>query len=140
MSPGSRDSSLETGNELIDRQHRDLMTLIDELTEAQADSQVSVLRALDRLMDFVLFHFQAEEDLMTQVGYPASLAREMTEQHVVLKSMARQRVVAYREAGTLDVASLQTFLEQLLKAHELTTDRLLADWIREKARPSVKDA
>jgi hemerythrin len=129
MNRSGWDHSLDTGNELIDGQHRELMWMIGQL--AEAESRNEVLRALGRVVDFTLFHFQTEEDLMVQVGYPADLTKRMVEQHQILKSAALQHVLAFRRAETTTVLPAQAFLENLLKSHELIADRALADWIRE---------
>jgi hemerythrin len=124
------DESLDTGNELIDRQHRELIRFVEELSGAEVESNDEVLRVLDKVMDFTLYHFHAEEDLMTQVGYPASAAQDMVDQHQEFKAYARLRVLEFRQGEMVSVLPLQRFIEQFLKIHEFGMDRLLADWIR----------
>lgn len=130
MAMDSWDASLETGNELIDRQHRELIGFVDELKSLAEESKSDILVMLERLMDFAVTHFHAEESLMAQVDYPADATVEMTKQHNEFKSYARLRVLEYRRDGRLSILPLAEFVEEFLKGHEFGLDRLLADWIR----------
>jgi len=130
MVTSSWDASLETGNELIDGQHRGLILFLDELQAMVGGSDSEVLRSLDKVMDFTLTHFHAEEDLMERVGYPPVPTRQMVDQHQEFKSYARLRVIEFRRDEMLSVAPLAAFIEDFLKVHEFGMDRLLADWIR----------
>ena len=127
------DTSLETGNELIDRQHREIGVLVDQLTGAQIESHQEVLRVLDKVIEFTLEHFVAEEMLMARVNYPVGLTREMTEQHDSFKSYMRLRVLEFRKAEPTPIAPLQAFLGDWLRSHESGLDRKLAEWIRRQA-------
>ena len=140
MTGSSWDESLATGNELIDRQHRELVALADELKDVQDAAEAEVLRVLDKVMYSTLDHFYSEEDLMTQVGYPPIPTQQMVEQHQEFKSYARLRVLEFRTGVMLSVLPLQAFLGELLKVHEFGMDRLLADWIREQNGPSASGA
>jgi hemerythrin len=131
MTEAAWDASLETGNELIDSQHRELNAFVNELREAGINSDDDYLQVLDKVMDFALFHFDAEEKLMTEVGYPPDLTQEMVEQHKEFKSYARQCVLDFHRGDMRSVEHLQTFAENFLKAHEVGEDKKLADWIRD---------
>jgi len=136
----SWDESLETGNELIDRQHREVVDLLDELRAAEAAPETEVLRVLDKMMEFTLFHFAAEEKLMTQVGYPADPSVEMVQQHREFTDYARLRVLEFRRGEMACVLPLHAFLDEWLKIHEFGMDRLLADWIRARSSTPAIEA
>lgn len=140
MTVSTWDESLETGNELIDRQHRELIAFLDELQEVAADSESDVLRMLDKVMDFTIYHFHSEEELMALVKYPAVPTRLMTEQHQEFKSYARLRVLEFRAGDMVSVQPLASFIEEFLKVHEFGMDRLLADWIREHNEAPADEA
>ncbi len=127
------DASFETGNELIDRQHRQILELVDQLTEAELESHDEVLRALDAVMDFTLDHFHAEENVMRQVQYPAEPTKEMVDEHDEFKSYARLRVLEFRKGEWTAVKPLQDFLADWLTTHEFGLDLLLVNWIRAQA-------
>jgi hemerythrin len=132
MTVSSWDESLETGNKLIDDQHRDLIGLVDELKGVAAGPEAEILRALDKVMEFTLTHFIAEEDLMKQVGYPPFPSEVMVQQHMAFTSYARHRVLEFRKGKMVSVLPLQAYLEEFLKWHEFGLDRMLADWIRDQ--------
>jgi len=137
---GSWDPSLETGNALIDRQHRELIALVDQLAVAENESRDEVLRVLDHVMEYTLFHFVAEEDLMVRVDYPAVPQKQMIDQHQEFKSYGRLRVLEFRTGELASVLPLKAFLDEWLKGHEFGLDRLLADWIREQGKTSSERA
>ena len=135
--PINWDPSYETGHVDIDRQHRQLLELVDSLRPSQgAPTRHVILGVLDHVMDFTISHFLMEEDLMRQVDYPAPASEEMIRQHREFTSDARQRVLEFRSGELVSVLPLRTFLADWLKVHELGQDKLLADFIREQAKAS----
>jgi hemerythrin-like metal-binding protein len=130
MAESSWDESLATGNETIDRQHRHLIDLLDDLKEAEGRTESDVLRALDEVISQTFVHFHSEEDLMGEVGYPPAPTKQMIDQHSEFKAYARLRVLEFRSGVMLSVLPLQTYLAEFLKVHEFGVDRALADWIR----------
>ena len=75
--------SLITGNELIDTQHRELIERVNKLTEdcAAGKEKNSAIRTLDFLMDYVDFHFSAEEKLQEENSYPLLDAHKKQHEH-----------------------------------------------------------
>jgi hemerythrin len=65
------DRSLETGNEQIDAQHRELFARLDALGEATREHRgpEELGRLLGFLADYVDTHFEDEEALMARSGY-----------------------------------------------------------------------
>jgi hemerythrin len=68
------DSALETGNELIDAQHRSLFALANALALAAEHSFEgdAVADAVYGLAGYVVEHFHDEEELMDSIGYPGT--------------------------------------------------------------------
>ena len=130
------DEAFETGHGEIDRQHRDLLALVDDLESAQEDSPDTVLRVLQHVMDFTHTHFLMEALLMVEVRYPSPACEEMIAQHSEFTSYARLRVLEFRKGAPVSVLPLQAFLAEWLTLHEFGLDRLLADFIRERAQES----
>ncbi|MBI5231076.1 MAG: hemerythrin domain-containing protein [Coriobacteriales bacterium] len=125
------DPSMETGHEEIDRQHREIIGLIDELRVVeQADEVPAIAGALVHVMDLTVVHFRMEEDLMGEVDYPAHLQREMIDQHDEFKSYARLRVIEFSAANSTAIEPLGSFIRTWLVGHEFGLDRKLVDWIR----------
>ena len=124
------DESLATGNEFIDRQHREVAHLIDMLRASHLSTPEAGFRALEDLMAFVVTHFIAEEHLMRQVGYPEASMNEMVRDHAWFTDHARLRVLEFRMGNEANLLTLAAHLHDWLAVHEFGTDRLLADWIR----------
>lgn len=133
------DEALATGHSEIDRQHRELLVLVNELGSAKADSLNALLRVLDHLMDFAQTHFLMEERLMVEVGYPAPAQEQMIEQHSYFTSEVRLRVLEFRRGALVGVLPLQTFLVEWLAQHEMGSDRSLAEFVRDNS-PSAAES
>ena len=127
----------ETGHAEIDRQHRELLALVDDLESAEEESAETLLRVLQHVMDFTHTHFLMEEVLMVEVHYPSPAREEMIAQHAEFTSYARLRVMEFRKGALVSVLPLQAFLAEWLTCHEFGLDRLLADFVRQQARGSA---
>lgn len=133
--PIAWDSSYETGHKVIDAQHRALLAVVNELESSdgqQRDSRDVILGVLSHIMDLSLSHFAMEEDLMTLVDYPADPTAEMILQHREFTFHARRRVLEFRRGEMLSVLPLQESLADWLVGHEVGSDKLLAEYIRER--------
>ena len=63
--------SLNTGVDLLDRQHKDLLATVAELRRLGGrGSLLKSAQIMDALRVYVTVHFATEEDLMRQYGYP----------------------------------------------------------------------
>ena len=131
------EEAFETGHAEIDRQHRELLALVDDLESAEEESSGALLLVLQHVMDFTHTHFLMEEVLMVEVGYPSPAREQMIRQHAEFTSYARLRVMEFRKGALVSVLPLQAFLAEWLTRHEFGLDRLLADFIRQKARESA---
>jgi len=124
------DASLETGHDLVDRQHRELFSIFNEVAEAPGpDSDKAEL--LVRLSEYVSTHFSAEEELMARSLYPADRMASHKLEHEELSSRARELVLAHRLGETQSIAPLATLLREWLGVHIDCADRDLVDHVRE---------
>jgi hemerythrin len=66
------DSSLETGYEAVDNQHKQLFTALNDLIEASASGQgnTAVMKTMEFLTGYTVKHFADEEKLQIQFNYP----------------------------------------------------------------------
>ena len=64
--------NLLTGHELIDEQHREIIEKINKLVNTceSGTCQIESVKMLDFLADYTEKHFQEEEALQEEVGYP----------------------------------------------------------------------
>jgi hemerythrin len=66
------DSTLETGYEKVDKQHKQLVVAVNNLMEANAKGKgdAAVLETLDFLTGYAIKHFADEEHLQIDYNYP----------------------------------------------------------------------
>ena len=116
------DDSFSVGVRSIDAQHRELISTIDEFAQAFFDgqSQQVLEKILDRLIAFAKTHFQMEEKLMVEYGYPGFAGHR--EEHKILTEQVIELQNKF-ESGERDVA-LETFnfLREWMMHHILETD------------------
>ncbi len=75
------DSSLETGIDIIDSQHRRIVDYINQLHDAIVDNDAAnVESVLNQLIDYTITHFTFEESLMDKAGYNYVDAHKMVHQ------------------------------------------------------------
>jgi len=127
------DPLLETGDPMIDEQHRELFARLDRLLEASHErrSAPEIAGLLDFLGDYVVQHFAAEERLMAEVGYPGTASHRAEHAHFV-----QEYAVLYREFRNEGprlsfVVKISNRVTAWLREHIYRTDRALAEWVRE---------
>jgi hemerythrin len=130
------DQALETGNALVDGQHRELFATVNELHEAiVSHNDVEVLGGiLYRLQRYTAVHFHDEEGLMDEVGYP-----DLDRHHGLHLDLADQTSALTSKylSGELTLGiTLSTFLRDWLRDHIGREDRMLAEHIR-ATRPDL---
>ena len=134
------DQSMETGDPNMDREHREIIELVDRLDEIGADDASWMEHAhhvLNKVMDVTVTHFNTEERLMAQVGYPIDAQARMLQQHRDFKAYARIRVLEFRAGDRATLGLLPGFLRIWLAEHEFGLDRELVSWIRAHSNDPV---
>ena len=132
-------SDLETGVRAIDRQHEELIGMLNELDAAHAGGcPQSVLDdVLQRLGTYVIFHFGTEEALMAGLPHNEAHARQHRHEHAgFIDKLAGLRAQA-ADNGRQTMEALIDYLNEWLYQHILKSDRELAALLNRKqaARP-----
>jgi hemerythrin len=72
------DSSLETGHQKIDNQHKQLIAALNSLIGASKDGkgEAEIFKTLDFLTGYTIMHFSDEEKLQIQYDYPDYLVHK----------------------------------------------------------------
>lgn len=128
------DKSLETGNEQIDSQHKELIARVNKLTEECSEGKEKnvAVQTLDFLMDYTVEHFRDEEKLQEEHAYPLLAAhREQHEKFV--KAVEELREMLEEEEGPTEAfveAVKRNVVEWLLK-HIQVWDRQVAEYVCE---------
>ena len=114
---------LETGNKLVDEQHKRLFQIINEVREAiQRGKGPSVIQGtLLSLGEYASKHFRMEEGLMAQSGYPALEFHQRKHRHLTAQVLQfLDSVNAGEEVYVMDVIPL---LSKWLQKHILVDDK-----------------
>ena len=122
----SWDTTLETGDALVDEQHRRIHRIFFDLAHAE-DTPEEVMRILDRLTLHVSAHFATEEALMERVRFPRAAAEIHRLEHARLTDETRAYVVLFRQGELTTIEPLVDFLREWLVGHVHGFDRTLVD-------------
>jgi hemerythrin-like metal-binding protein len=123
----------------MDRDHRILVTLINQLPAALGDMEerIVVSSVLNGLWDYTDYHFAREEAVLRAAGY--AHCPEHAVKHRVLKDEVKAYVEAYAEdAAKVDPEHLLAFMERWLIDHILVEDMRYVDSVRRS--PGAEDA
>ena len=115
------DSSLETGQLLVDAEHRLLVLLFRKLDVAIKTQQPGdVLRHIVReVVRCVEFHFQSEENLMRETAYPGLQGHQALHAELLLELNAYVAKIAVRREFHEDLLSfLSLWLSQHIADHD----------------------
>jgi len=123
-------SGIELGHAEIDRQHRQMLLLGEELAKSQAKPEGYQPDAiqLQALIDFTQEHFAFEETLMHSTGYPA--ANEHTSAHTLLLGDLKRFCSRMQQGLHSDHAGLISFLWHWIVLHIGSEDRDFVSWLK----------
>lgn len=123
------DATYAVGIAEIDRQHRRLFGLLSELYQAIQDGHAEhvIAGVLTKLVDYTVYHFTHEEQLLRLHGYPQAQAHRA--EHERLTDQAK--ALAARLKSGRDDVTLPTlkFLCDWLSHHILGSDRKFAPFL-----------
>ena len=123
--------ALDVGVEEVNRQHKMLIGLINELFDLieSGRSGAVIRRVLQGLVDYTVNHFGYEEHLLEKYGYPDVEGHKKSHEALIAKvSNFVQRV----DAGEDVSHELLAFLEEWLKKHIQGADKDYASFLNDK--------
>jgi hemerythrin len=118
----------EVGHERIDSEHNNLLNLIRDvsLLSEQEDGRERILRLLNEVKQYAMFHFTSEENLMLDVDYPD---REFhKKEHEMLLALFDSRVYEYR-IQEIDLEEVVELLFEWFAVHTTQVDTRLVNYI-----------
>lgn len=123
------DSSLETGDEIVDAQHRNLYAIVNELHDALQEDRAkeTVALVLVRVMLHAKTHFHDEEALMERIGYPDLAAHRRL--HQEFEREADALADDYLAGAAISPESLVAFLHDWLVKHIGDEDRKIVAYL-----------
>ena len=119
---------LLVGIDSVDKQHRHLVELINRLDELSAlgADMPTVLDTVKQLVDYTVYHFEHEEQLMAAANFNPKLQTEHCQQHQeFVDKMRKVHIEAQSDVSVLS-KDLLDFLVDWLCHHILKTDKLMA--------------
>lgn len=128
------DSSLVTGNDMIDSQHKELIGKIDDLLSfcEESKEKVKAIQILGYLSDYTEFHFSEEEKLQEEIAYPAIDAHK--KKHAEFKKTIEElHEMLEEEEGPTPafVSAVRTNVVNWLFEHIQKMDKDVASFARE---------
>ena len=123
---------LSVGIDMVDEDHKKLLSLINQLQTAahyQTDSTL-IESTLNDLVDYTKYHFSREEQLMEKNNYP-DLA-EHKEQHTAMVKKVTEFINEYRADNTRTIDNVISYLKTCLINHIKGTDLEYSPYIKDK--------
>jgi hemerythrin-like metal-binding protein len=122
MEPIQWTESFSVGVKLFDEQHKQLIGMINRLSEdpQAATSSETVSELLDAMTDYAQGHFEAEETLMEKHSYPQ--LREHTAQHHAFRRKTAELCMDTMNRVDTVPESLLEYLRDWLIGHILKSD------------------
>ncbi len=120
----------ESGNSLIDEEHRQLVDLSNNLLDVSLSNKTTqqMLEAVDTLIAHVAKHFSDEEAVLKTLGYPGLEAHALLHKELVAAALSLRMAV---EAGTHNSGVLFNFLvDKVVIGHMIHADAQFFSYTR----------
>lgn len=128
------DKNLETGNAMIDQQHKELIRSMNNLLEAcsKGKGRAEIQSTLDFLSRYISKHFSDEEALQRKYAYPDYENHKKA--HEDFKKTVAEMAAEYEQSGTsiVLVAKINSSVSSWLINHINREDAKIARHIKEK--------
>jgi len=124
--------SYSVGVVLIDNQHKRLINIINELSDAMgAGKGKDVLgKVLQELIQYVNTHFKTEEDYMVKYSYPEYEAHRY--EHEKLTDEVKRFYEDFNAGRALLTIQIMNFLRNWLMDHIVVKDKKFGKFLNEK--------
>ncbi len=123
------DSKYDVGIEAVDKQHRHLVDLMNDLYDACLGEKWELDQkfkdVMKELVDYVMVHFKDEEKIMEAIKYPNLKEHKQTHEGFIKEMLSS--VSAYTNGKQLVPNSFVRFLRDWLFNHILIDDK---EWAR----------
>lgn len=122
----------ETGNPIVDGQHKKLFTLINNINVGISEKRPKevLLEIIDGLSAYVETHFKTEEDLMITTVYPEYPTHKQA--HNDLREQAEKLIQLFRLDKVDLTATISKFLSDWLKHHINEIDMKMIGWVQDQ--------
>ena len=126
------DKNYSVGLDEIDKQHKKLIEIINQLIDAQDASVRSeaVSDTLTNMMSYASYHFQAEEEYLKKYNYPDYVSHHKEHMEFIRKTAEfSMETVALKKSIPTEILS---YLKDWLTVHILESDMKYKDYFESK--------
>lgn len=118
--------------EAIDAQHMRLVDLMNHLIDIQDQhsSDDEIIDILGAMTNYLGYHFEAEEQLMIDNGYPELESHR--EEHQAFVTQTAYFIATFRESGASLKSDILLFLKEWLVEHIKEIDAAFGAFLRDK--------
>ena len=122
--------SFETGHPIIDGQHKNLFTMVNNLHTAMLEGhqKLILIETMEKLASYVAAHFTTEENLMIANSYPDYITHKQI--HEELKEQAEKLIHLFYLNKVDLTATVSKFLSDWLQHHIKEIDCKFIDWLK----------
>lgn len=130
-------SKLATGIDEIDDQHKELFSRVNLLMEAcnVGKGREEVTRLLQFLSAYVRIHFESEEQIQIESGYPGYPEHRLAHQQFSKDIERLKHQFTTEGASLVLVIETNQMVAAWLTQHISRMDKALADYLRDKGAP-----
>lgn len=133
------DNNYNTGIELIDTQHKQLIVLTNELYTACRDNRdvlhAAFKEAMSRMVKYVRFHFDAELKLLKAINYPDY--QNHKKKHDILVKDILDTAKDYNEGKKFVPNNFVRVLREWILSHIAVEDKAYSFFVKERIRKGV---
>ena len=131
------DDRYRIGHEVVDRQHRRLFQLINDLEQkaASGGGREAAIEAINSLVDYAVVHFADEEELMEQIGFDRLIQHRW--QHRSFVGKIADLALEWGQGRETSVDDLLLFLKDWLLNHVLAEDMPIGVVLQARQKTSV---
>ena len=131
------DDKFATGIELIDTQHMELVELTNKLYQAclSGDEGAVFKEAMSRMVNYVRFHFGAEQQLLERIRYPAYADHK--KEHEKLIKQILDAVKASGQGKNFVANNFVRTLKDWIFSHIMITDRMYANYVADQKKKGL---
>ena len=124
--------SFSVGVEAMDREHKQLVKLVDELDDAMREGKGREImkKTFDGLVTYAATHFKSEENLMREHGFPG--LEQHAEKHDAMTQQVLKLQREVRENRATITVKTMGFLTDWLTMHIQGTDKKYGEFLNSK--------
>lgn len=123
--------SMLIGHDVIDSQHKELVRLLNALedTVKRGVTTKEARKALEFMSSYAETHFETEEKIMSECGYPERAIHSIEHITFVARQISFASTMRNNDKNT--AGDIVTFLESWIKDHISVEDMAFGRWLKD---------